>query len=130
MWSLLGWDDDCEGSKKTIMRKEEWKDCKAQNDAIQWGATTTGTSWEVTPPMSLVSQGDIPRFRPWGLTAKQVAQGGMWPTEEKQYADREHLAGRVPIEVSVEVHPSVGDLAGEHTACRCFLVFVLIWLST
>jgi hypothetical protein len=54
--------------------------------------------------------------------AEQVAQGGTWPDDEELYAEREclRLGGRVPIEVSVEVHTSVGDLIEEHTTCRCF----------
>jgi hypothetical protein len=58
----------------------------------------------------------------WGLMAKQVAQGGTWPTDEELYAEHERLrlGGRVPIEVSVEVWTSVGDLVEERTACRCF----------
>jgi hypothetical protein len=54
--------------------------------------------------------------------AEQVAQGGTWSNDEELYAEREHLrlGGRVPIEVSVEVRSSVGDLIEERAACRCF----------
>jgi hypothetical protein len=76
----------------------------------------------VTPPTSPTFQDGVHQFGPWGLTAKQVAQGGTWPTDEELYAEREclRLGGRVLIEVSVEVQTSVGDLVEERTACRCF----------
>jgi hypothetical protein len=125
---LLEWDDACDGLVRTVAREEEWKDREAQNDAVQWGVGAIG--WEVTPPASPVSQVDVPRFRPWAVTSEQIAQGRTWPTEEEDLADRDRLAGRMQVEVSVEVHSSVGDLIEEHTACRCFLVFVLIRLPT
>jgi hypothetical protein len=107
---------------RTIAREKEREDCQAQNDTIQWGTLTPGTGWEVTPPASPVFQDGIPRFRPWGLTADQVAQGGTWPNDEELYAERERLrlGGWVPIEVSVEVRSSIGDLIEERAACRCF----------
>jgi hypothetical protein len=100
----------------------EWEDRQAQNDAIQWGASAPGTGWEVTPPASLVVQDGVPQFGPWGLTAEQVAQGGTWPNDKELYAECERLrlGGRVLIEVSIEVHSSVGDLIEERDTCRCF----------
>jgi hypothetical protein len=117
----LEWDDDCEGLIRTIAREKEWEDHQAQNDAVQWGTLTPGAGWEETPPASLVFQDGIPQFGPWGLMAEQVAQGGTWPTEEELHAERERLrlGGHVPIEVSVEVYSSIGELTGERTACRC-----------
>jgi hypothetical protein len=107
---------------RTIAREKEWEDRQAQNDTIQWGTSTPGAGWEVTPPASPVFQDGVPWFGPWGLTAEQVAQGGTWPDDEELYAKREclRLGGRVPIKVSVEVRSSVGDLIEERTACRCF----------
>jgi hypothetical protein len=54
--------------------------------------------------------------------AEQVAQGGTWPTDEELYVEHEHLhlGNQVPIEVSVEVCSSIGELTGERTTCRCF----------
>jgi hypothetical protein len=107
---------------KTIAREKEWDECQAQNDAIQWGSLTPGGGWEVTPPTSPAFQDGVRRFGPWGITAEQLASSGTWPTEEELYAEWECLClgGRIPIEVFVEVHSSVGDLIEECTACRCF----------
>jgi hypothetical protein len=82
-----------------IAREKEWEDWQAQNDAIQWGTSTPSSSWEVTPPTSPTFQDGIPRFRPWGATAEQIAQGGTWPTDEELYTKHEHLhlGGWVPI---------------------------------
>jgi hypothetical protein len=67
-------------------------------------------------------QDSVHRFGSWGLMAEQVAQGGTWPTHEELYAERERLrlGGQLPIEVSVEVCSSIGDLVEECTTCRCF----------
>jgi hypothetical protein len=91
--SFLGWDDNCEGSIKTIAREKEWEEHQAQNDAIQWGTSTPGGGWDVTPSASPVPQDGGRRFGPWGLTAKQVAQGGTWLTDEELYA--EHCKGNL-----------------------------------
>jgi hypothetical protein len=109
---------------KTIAREKEWEERQAQNNAVQWGSSTPGGGWEVTPPASPTFQDGIRRFGPWGVTAEQLAQGGTWPTEEKLYAEQEclHLGSRVLIEVFVEVCSSVGDLTEERTACRCFSI--------
>jgi hypothetical protein len=113
---------------RTVAREEEWNNCEVQNDTVQWGVGATG--WEVTPPASPVPQVDVPQFGPWAVTSEQIAQGGTWPTEEEDLADHDRLAGRMQVEVFVKVHSSVGDLVEEHTACRCFLVFILIRLPT
>jgi hypothetical protein len=42
-----------------IAREKEWEDRQAQNDTIQWGTSTPGTGWEVTPPASPVVQDGI-----------------------------------------------------------------------
>jgi hypothetical protein len=119
---LLEWDDDYDGLVRMVAREKEWEECQAQNDTVPWGTSVPGSGWEVTPPASPAFQDGICRFRPWGLTAEQVAQGGTWPTDEELYAEHEHLrlGGQVPIEVSVEVRTSVGDLVEERTGCRCF----------
>jgi hypothetical protein len=107
---------------RTIAREKEWEDHQVQNNDVQRGTSNPGTGWEVTPPASPVFQDGIPRFGPWGLTAEQVAQGGTWPNDKELYAERERLrlGGQVLIEVSIEVHCSVGDLIEERVACRCF----------
>jgi hypothetical protein len=105
---LLGWDNDCEGLMRTIAREEGWKECEAQNDAVQCGAEATG--WEATPSASPVSRVD-------------VAEAGIWPTPE-ELVDAWVAAwpgfppDHVAVEVSVEVHSDVGDLAEGHSACR------------
>jgi hypothetical protein len=50
----------------------------------------------------------------WPVTAEQLALAGSWPTEV------ELLDERVPVEVSIEVHTSVGESesTGEHSTCR------------
>jgi hypothetical protein len=104
------------------VREKEWEERQVQNDAVQWGSSDPSGGWEVTPPASPAFQDGVRRFGPWGLTAEQVAQGGTWPTEVELYAEHAclHSGGWVPIEVSVEVRSSVGDLVEERTTCRCF----------
>jgi hypothetical protein len=58
--SYLEWNNDCEGLIKTIAREKEWEDRQVQNDSLQWGTSTSGSNWEVTPPASPVVQDDIP----------------------------------------------------------------------
>jgi hypothetical protein len=116
--SGLGWDDNCEGLVQMHAREEEWKEREHHNDTVQWGVKATG--WEVTPPASLVPRADAAGAGIWPVTAGQLAQASTWPTEE------EYLAKQVQVEVSIEVHLSVGELIREHTACRLLSLFILI----
>jgi hypothetical protein len=113
LW-ILGWDDDCDGLVRMISWEEEWKEWECQNDAVQWGAEATG--WEATPPASPVPRVDAAGVGIWPTTEEHLAWAGTWPSED------ELLAEWVSVEVSVEVHTSIGELVEEHTACRLLYI--------
>jgi hypothetical protein len=92
------------------MKEEDWKRCEAQNDAVEWGTKVTG--WEASPPPSPVARVNVAGASIWPTTAEHLARVGTWPTQE------ELLNERVSMEVTVEVHTSIGDLTGEHSICR------------
>jgi hypothetical protein len=111
---ILGWDDDCYGLARTISREQEWEEREAQNNAVQWGTEVMG--WEATPLASPIPRIDAAGVGIWPTTEERLAQAGTWPTED------EYLAEQMQVEVSVEVHTSVGELVREHTACRLLYI--------
>jgi hypothetical protein len=100
----------------TIARGEEWREQDRQNEAVQWGTEATG--WEATHPTSPVPRVDAAGVGIWPVTEGQLAHAGTWPTED------EYLAKRMQVEVSVEVHSSIGELVGEHSTCRLLSVIL------
>jgi hypothetical protein len=77
--------------------------------------------WEATPPASPIPRIDVTRAGIWLTTGEHLAQARTWPTKE------EYLAEQVQVEMSVEVHSSVGELIREHTTCR--LLYIILYRS-
>jgi hypothetical protein len=109
------WDDSCPGLIETLAREAEWKAQEASNDTVQWGVLMTD-SWEVTPPASPIEEAWPGAVMDdccgtWPSSAEVVqAHVNVWPGFSADFEGG--------IEVTAEVCSSVGELQGEHSACR------------
>jgi hypothetical protein len=97
-----------------LAREVEWKAHEMNNNTIQWGVFAA-TDWEVTPLASPVEE-------TWpGVSVDEHC--GVWPSTMD--VDQSHcdawlgfLSDVGGIKVTVEVCLSVGEIIGEHSACR------------
>lgn len=89
--------------------EEEWKTPEVSNNEVQWEATNAACGWEATPPASPTSRinaGAGTWLSPDELVNARVAA---WPSLPLDH---------IEIEVTIEEHSSVGELAREYSVCR------------
>jgi hypothetical protein len=103
MMTCTGWDAHCSGLTAARKREAEWRDRE-----VAWATapTNSDSSWDIPE--------DDPRRLDWQasdvkLVTTMHAMSHGW------------LSVEGGMEVSMEVCSNTGDLAEEHTACRCFL---------
>jgi hypothetical protein len=108
-------DNGCPGLVETLAREAEWKAQEVSNDAVQWGVSGAD-GWEVTPPVSPVEEA-------WpGVIIDEHC--GIWPSSSEIVPTCTdgwpNLSANVEggIEVTVKVVTNIGELQGEHSACR------------
>jgi hypothetical protein len=116
-----------------LAREAEWKAHEGSNfNKAQWrGPNASGGGWEVTPPVSPVSEIDVIGGSTWpGVSVLMDGCGDTWPSSAKLVKARcdawpGFSSDTIEIKVAVEEHSSIGECAEGHSACRFYDIVCL-----